>query len=67
MDQTIYAALASRITANYQKSENFENITFFPKIYNSVTKNLCESKKMRAEEKENFKTFYESKRNKMIG
>ena len=58
MDQTLYVALASRITENYQKSENFENITFLPKIHNSVTKNLGESKKIRAEEKESFKTFY---------
>ena len=32
----------------YQKSENFEIITFLPKIYNNVTKNpkrLSESKK----------------------
>ena len=40
--QAMYAALASRITGFkycYRKSKSFQNITFSPKIYNSVAKN----------------------------
>ena len=40
--QAMYAALASRITDFkycYRKSKSFQNITFSPKIYNSVAKN----------------------------
>ena len=53
--QTIYAALASRITEQKycnRKSENCENITFLPIIYKSATKNLkalSESQKILAE------------------
>ena len=65
--QTIYAALSSHVTELNccWKSKNFENITFFPKIYNSVTKNpktLSKSEKCGRREKAIPRT--DSKRNK---